>query len=82
MPLEPSNEEQMADRHAVASGEEEKQHEEQNERLPHWSSQYIVVLNRCMCLWDTLARLKESRWATQPSQPQPPEVFSYTFRPA
>ena len=28
MPLEPGNEEQMADRHAVASGEEERQREE------------------------------------------------------
>ena len=34
VPMEPGTEEQMADRHAVASGEEEKQHEE-NERGPH-----------------------------------------------
>ena len=28
MPLEPGNEEKMADRHAVASGEDEKRHDE------------------------------------------------------
>ena len=28
VPMEPRSEEQMSDRHAVASGEEEKQHEE------------------------------------------------------
>ena len=35
--MEPGNEEQMADRHAVASGTEETRHEEnKNERFPNW----------------------------------------------
>ena len=35
VPAEPGNEEQVADRHAVASGEEEKQHEENRKRDIH-----------------------------------------------
>ena len=35
VPMEPGNEEQMADRHAVASGEKEKQHEENRMRDVH-----------------------------------------------
>ena len=37
VPGEPGNAEQMADRHAVASGEEEKQHEENRMRdIQNW----------------------------------------------
>ena len=35
VPMEPGSEEQMADRHAVASGEEENQHEENRTRGIH-----------------------------------------------
>ena len=31
VPMEPGSEEQMADRHAVAPGEEDKQHEQRDE---------------------------------------------------
>ena len=37
VPMEPRNEERMADRHAVASGDEEKQHEENRMRDVHIS---------------------------------------------
>ena len=33
--MEPGNEEQMADRHAVASGEDERQHDENRMRDSH-----------------------------------------------
>ena len=35
VPVEPASEEQMADRHAVASGEDERQHDENRMRDTH-----------------------------------------------
>ena len=41
VPVEPGNGEQMADRHAVSSGEEERQHDENRMRDIHIGKKWI-----------------------------------------
>ena len=45
VPMKPGNEEQVADRHAVASGEEEKQHDENRLRDIHFGKRGWVTAN-------------------------------------
>ena len=62
VPMEPGNEEQMADRHAVASGEEEKQHEENRMRDVHIGKRGPETANEEQIEEDSTIRARSSKY--------------------